>query len=221
LTLIVVLALTLLAPSEYNQVSVSVTDELSAFTKLGVWVYTLLALLFFTVHFEIYWNVRVWMTELGGFDGGVYSVFLIILGIGMVLGSQIGGVLADRSDKLAIAVPVLSLVVGFALTVLLINQGWLFLIGVFFIGIAVQISCSPIIVHSMRFARIAPMMSASMFQIGACSGVFVATYAYQFVNSTWGESLYNPLYIDAVLLPLLIIVAVWALFCLRRTKTYS
>jgi DHA1 family inner membrane transport protein len=210
-TLLTIVLVVLTASSDTKPETVSIANELSALARPKIWFYTLLAALVFTCWFEIYWNVRIWWTQLNEMPGEWYAIFLIVLGVGLVAGSQIGGMLADRYRKLAIWIPVLGIILGVSVTAIFIHQPIMMLIGVFILGTFIQVICSPIVIQSMQSAPQAPMMSATMFQVGACSGVFMATFAYQFVNSTFGEVAYNPLYIDFALIPLVLVFATLSL----------
>jgi DHA1 family inner membrane transport protein len=182
----VIFALTLVAivfavPFRPGDPSATMRNELSAFTRLQVWLTLVLASVGFGGIFAVYTYIAPVVTDVTGLTAGFVPWVLVVFGVGMTVGNFISGWLTDRSVIRALVISVSGVglsVLGFALFAhtepgLLI---FIFLIGAFAGG------CSPAIQTrlmdvSHNAQSIAAALNHSSLNIGNSLGAFLGGLA--------------------------------------------
>ncbi|GAB3265708.1 MFS transporter [Alteromonas gracilis] len=98
--------------------------ELTAFARPQVWLTLLIGAVGFGGMFAFYSYISPLVTETGGLGDGAVPVALLVFGLGMTLGTWLGGVVADRSVFGSMIVGGIGMTVVLALVALLSPYGW-------------------------------------------------------------------------------------------------
>jgi DHA1 family inner membrane transport protein len=123
LTVVVIGALTLVAvqlfvPRVVVHEDASPRQELSALQRPQVWLTLLVGAVGFGGFFAVYSYIAPTLTEVSGFAEGGVPIALALFGVGMTLGTMVGGRLADWSVlRTLVIAPVATLVVQLVFTV--------------------------------------------------------------------------------------------------------
>jgi DHA1 family inner membrane transport protein len=116
--LVTLVAVELFVPRIVVHEDASPRQELSALRRPQVWLTLLVGAVGFGGFFAIYSYVAPTLTEVSGFGEGGVPVVLALFGVGMTLGTMVGGRLADWSVlKTLVLAPVATLVVQLLFTV--------------------------------------------------------------------------------------------------------
>ncbi|MCS5718344.1 MFS transporter [Herbiconiux sp. CPCC 205763] len=182
----VIFALTLVAivaavPFQPGDPSATLRNELSAFTRLQVWLTLILASIGFGGIFAVYTYIAPVVTDVAGLSSGVVPWVLVVFGVGMTAGNFTSGWLADRSVSRTLLISLSALgvsVLGFAVFA---NTTPGLLIFVFLIG-ACAGACSPAIQTrlmdvSHNAQSIAAALNHSSLNIGNSVGAFLGGLA--------------------------------------------
>lgn len=102
-------------PQQRGDASSTFRRELGIFRIPQVWLTVAVAGIGFGAYFAIYSYIATFVTEVSGADDWVVPVALVAVGAGMVIGTFVGGALADRSVRRTL---VCGLVVIFATAIL-------------------------------------------------------------------------------------------------------
>nr|WP_202888629.1 MFS transporter [Kribbella solani] len=97
LGLLTLVAVWLWVPPQPVGSEVNVRSELSALRRPQVWMALLVGMVGFGGMFATYSYITPTMTELAGFSESAVTIVLAVYGIGMTVGTVLGGRLADRS----------------------------------------------------------------------------------------------------------------------------
>ncbi|GAA1595569.1 MFS transporter [Kribbella hippodromi] len=97
LGLLTLVAVWLWVPPQPVGSEVNVRSELSALRRPQVWMALLVGMVGFGGMFATYSFITPTMTELAGFSESAVTIVLAVYGIGMTVGTVVGGRLADRS----------------------------------------------------------------------------------------------------------------------------
>ena len=121
LTVVLVLAL---VPSAPGDPEASGRRELRAFASLQVWLTLLAGAIGFGGMFAVYTYVAPAVTDVARLSESAVPVFLLVFGVGMVLGTWVAGHLADWSVLRSLLGSALGLALSLALFAALIPYGW-------------------------------------------------------------------------------------------------
>jgi DHA1 family inner membrane transport protein len=121
LTLALVLAL---VPSAPGDPDASGRRELGAFASLQVWLTLLAGAIGFGGMFAVYTYVAPAVTDVARLPESAVPVFLLVFGVGMVLGTWVAGHLADWSVLRSLLGSALGLALSLGLYAALIPYGW-------------------------------------------------------------------------------------------------
>jgi MFS transporter, DHA1 family, inner membrane transport protein len=94
LTVVLVLAFVPASPADRSATG---RRELGALTRPQVWLTLLIGATGFGGIFAVYTYIAPTITDVGGLPAGAVPVFLLAFGLGMVAGTWVAGMLADRS----------------------------------------------------------------------------------------------------------------------------
>ncbi|MGD8194224.1 MFS transporter [Herbiconiux sp. P18] len=174
---VTLVAIALTVPFRPGDPSATMRNELSAFTRLQVWLTLLVGSVGFGGVFAVYTYVAPVVTDVTHREEGFVPWVLVSFGIGMTIGNAMAGWLTDRSVKR-------SLVVGLVGTGLSVLAFALFsgspvgiVVSIFFVG-AFAGSCSPAIQTrlmdvSHNAQSIAAALNHSSLNIGNTLGAFL------------------------------------------------
>ncbi|MCS5732719.1 MFS transporter [Herbiconiux daphne] len=178
----VIFALTLVAivvavPFRPGDPTATMRNELSAFTRLQVWLTLALGSIGFGGVFAVYTYVAPVVTDVTGLGEGFVPWVLVVFGIGMTIGNFVSGWLTDRSVKRSLIINIVGLglsVLAFGLTA---QTEVGLVVSVFFVG-AFAGSCSPAIQTrlmdvSHNAQSIAAALNHSSLNIGNSLGAFL------------------------------------------------
>ncbi|MCS5721080.1 MFS transporter [Herbiconiux sp. CPCC 203407] len=180
---ITLIAIAITVPLRPGDPGATLRNELSAFTRVQVWLTLLLGSIGFAGIFAVYTFVAPVVTDVTGLDEGFVPWVLVAFGVGMTVGTFVSGWLTDRSVKLSLTLGLLGVglsVLAFALTAQTVAG---LLISIFFIGIFAG-ACSPAVQTrlmdvSQNAQSIAAALNHSALNIGnslgaALGGVVIA-----------------------------------------------
>ncbi len=97
LSLLTVALVVAFVPASPGDAAATGRRELAAFAKVQVWLTLLAGAVGFGGMFAVFSYVAPTVTEVGGLGDGAVPVFLLVFGLGMVVGTWAAGVLADWS----------------------------------------------------------------------------------------------------------------------------
>ncbi|WP_019813118.1 MFS transporter [Saccharomonospora saliphila] len=90
-------AVAALVPAQAKPADVSLRGELRAFTRPQVWLAFAVVVFGFAATFSFYSYIKPVLTEVTGYTPTAVTVLLAVFGIGMTVGTAVGGPLADRA----------------------------------------------------------------------------------------------------------------------------
>ena len=174
---ITVVAIAVSVPFRPGDRTATMRNELTAFTRLQVWLTLAVGSIGFGGIFAVYTYIAPVVTDVSGLDASLVPWVLVVFGAGMTIGNFVSGWLTDRSVKRSLIISVTGLglaVLGFALFAhtpvgLFV---FIFLIGGF------AGSCSPAIQTrlmdvSHNAQSIAAALNHSSLNIGNTLGAFL------------------------------------------------
>jgi DHA1 family inner membrane transport protein len=213
------LALLLWIPSTRDLDGGSVRNELNALTRPLVWAMVAIAALGISSIFAVYTFIAPIVTNAANAAPVVVPVALAVFGVGMAVGNEVGGRIADRH-------PTRGLVLGYLLVSLFLivvglGGAWLptLFIGLFGVGASAMMAIPTIQVLLTRFAPDAPTLVGALNlaalnaanALGAVGGAFVIGAGFSVLATSWAGL--------ALVIAGLIIFALVIPRALRRTPT--
>ena len=189
----------------------SLRRELSAFRSGQVWLSIAVTVLGFGGMFGAFTYIAYTLTEVSGFASDAVPWLLVLFGVGLLVGNQLGGRLADRSiDRTLLlfigALAVVLLAFGLFASSRPATMVLLFLMGGFGFGTVPGLQS-----RVMRFAPAAPTLASSAnigaFNVGNALGAWLGGLA---ILAGLGYA--SPIFVGAGLtaLALLVMIAAWA-----------
>ena len=152
-------------------------EQLAALRRPAVWAALLSTLLGYGGVFTSYVYIAPQFTEVTGFSSGWITPLLLLFGVGLFVGNNLGGRLADRR-----LVPAVLGTIG-ALAVVLFSMTWLIenpvtaVIGTFVFGAAAFAVVAPLQLRVMNAAGHAPDVASaaniSAFTLGSALGIYL------------------------------------------------
>ncbi|MEC3916879.1 MFS transporter [Nocardia sp. CDC160] len=157
--------------------SAPLRDQVRALRRPAVWIGLLTTLLGYGGVFTGYVYLAPQLTEVTGLGKQWVTPMFLLFGIGLFVGNQLGGKLADRNLRLAPVVSIGSLAVAlFALT-LLIRNPITAALGLLAYGVAAFSVVAPLQLRVMRKAGDAPDIASaaniSAFTLGSALGIWL------------------------------------------------
>ncbi|MBS43293.1 MAG: MFS transporter [Nocardioides sp.] len=133
LSLLTVLLIWLFVPATPGNPAATGRRELAALKRLPVWLAALAGSVGFGGLFAVYSYVAPTITELGGLGDAAVPVFLLVFGVGMVVGTWVAGRMADWSVQKSLEVGTAGLIVALLAYWALAGAGWWLLPVTFFV----------------------------------------------------------------------------------------
>ncbi|MDX2706084.1 MFS transporter [Streptomyces sp. PA03-6a] len=171
----------------------TISRELGALTRPLVWATLAVASLGISSIFAVYTFIGPYITDAAGASQAIIPIALAVFGIGMAVGNQIGGRLADRFALRGLACGYL-LALGF-LVVVALGGTWLpvLFVGLFGVGASAMMAIPSIQVLLTRFAPNSPTLMGAMNlaalnlanALGAVGGAIVLSAGFSVLSTAW------------------------------------
>ena len=189
-------AVAALVPQQPKPTDVSVRGELRAFRRPQVWLAFAIVVFGFAATFSFYSYIKPVLTDITGYTPTAVTALLALFGVGMTVGTALGGRLADRAPLRTLYVFLASLAVALLLFVFTSQNMVLAAINVFVIG-AVGFAAIPSIqARILDSAKEAPALGSASIQstfniansLGAYLGGLVIAGGFGLIAPSWGIS---------------------------------
>ncbi|MGA1837457.1 MFS transporter [Herbiconiux sp. 11R-BC] len=164
-------------PFQPGDPAATMRNELSAFTRLQVWLTLALGSIGFGGVFAVYTYIAPVVTDVTGLGAGVVPWVLVAFGLGMTVGNFVSGWLTDRSVKRSLVITVIGLGVSVLAFGLFAHLAVGLFVTVFFVG-GFAGACSPgiqtrLMDVSHNAQSIAAALNHSALNIGNSLGAFL------------------------------------------------
>jgi MFS transporter, DHA1 family, inner membrane transport protein len=136
LAALTVLLIALFVPATPGNPEATGRRELSALRSPLLWLTILAGAVGFGGMFALFSYIAPAVTEVGGLAESAVPIFLLVMGIGMVVGNWVAGILIDWSLRTTVLLSPLVLAVTLLLTWALVPYGWVALPAVFLVMLA-------------------------------------------------------------------------------------
>jgi len=171
------LGIAFLVPRHRGEAAPNLRAELAALSRPQVLLSLTMTAVGFGGVFTSFTYVAPLLQDVGGFSPGAVSALLVLIGAGSVVGTLVGGNLADRRLDLTLGSSFAALVVVLFAFVLTIHNQVLAVVTVFAFGIAGYAAMPGLQVRVLQKAGGAPTLSAtttaSAFNVGNAGGAFL------------------------------------------------
>ncbi|TDD80906.1 MFS transporter [Saccharopolyspora karakumensis] len=186
-------AVVVLVPQQPKPIGVSVRGELGAFRRPQVWLSFAVVAFGFAAIFSYFSYIKPVFTDVTGFSAGAVTPLLAVFGVGMTIGTALGGRLADRSPLKTLYVGISALAVSLAVFALTAQNPVMASIMVFVIGATGFTAIPSIQARILDQAKEAPALGSasihSAFNIanslGAYLGGVVIAAGFGLVSPSW------------------------------------
>ena len=174
-----VLGIALLVPKDRGEALPELGAELKALSNPQVLLSLAMTAVGFGGVFTAFTYIAPLLRDVGGFSPGAVSMLLVLIGAGSVVGTLLGGNLADRRLNLTLGGSFAALAVVLFVFVFAINYQVLAVFTVFAFGVAGYAAMPGLQVRILRKAGDAPTLSAtftaSAFNVGNAGGAFLGS----------------------------------------------
>jgi len=162
LGLITVTLIVLFVPSIPGDKEATGRRELSAFTRIQVWLTLLAGAIGFGGMFAVYSYIAPTLTDVGGLAESSVPVFLLAFGLGMTFGTWLAGELADWSVSRSLLIGAAGMGVALGIFALVAPSGWWSLPVVFSISVLGSVLVINLQLRLMEVAGDAQTLGAAM-----------------------------------------------------------
>ena len=166
-----------LIPRDRGEARPNLRSELTALLRLQVLLSLAMTAVGFGGVFTAFTYIAPLLRDVGGFSPGAVAVLLVLIGAGSVVGTLLGGNLADRRLNLTLGGSFAALALVLLAFVFTIHNQALVVITVFAFGVAGYAAMPGLQVRILRKAGDAPTLSAtvtaSAFNVGNAGGAFL------------------------------------------------
>lgn len=162
LGLVTVTLIVLFVPSIPGDKEATGRRELSAFTRIQVWLTLLAGAIGFGGMFAVYSYIAPTLTDVGGLAESSVPVFLLAFGLGMTFGTWLAGELADWSVSRSLLIGSAGMGVALGVFALLAPSGWWALPVVFSISVLGSVLVVNLQLRLMEVAGDAQTLGAAM-----------------------------------------------------------
>lgn len=186
-------AVAALVPNQPKPENVSVRGELRAFRRPQVWLAFAVVVFGFAATFSFYSYIKPVLTDVTGYTPGAVTVLLALFGVGMTVGTAVGGRLADRAPMRTLYVFLTALAGSLGLFVLTAHNAVLAAITVFLIGATGFAAIPSIQARILDRAKEAPALGSASIQstfniansLGAYLGGMVIAAGFGLTAPSW------------------------------------
>ncbi|SHF59153.1 MFS transporter [Streptoalloteichus hindustanus] len=157
-------AVAALVPWQARPTDVSLRGELRAFTRPQVWLAFAVVVFGFAAIFSFYSYVKPVFTDVTGYTPTAVTVLLAVFGVGMTVGTAVGGRLADRDPMRTLYVFLAALAASLALFASTAHSALLAPVTVFLIGATGFAAIPSIQSRILDQAKEAPALGSASIQ---------------------------------------------------------
>ncbi|KAA5829230.1 MFS transporter [Saccharopolyspora hirsuta] len=157
-------AVAALVPDQPKPTDVSLRGELRAFRRPQVWLAFAVVVFGFAATFSFYSYIKPVLTDVTGFSPTAVTPLLALFGVGMTVGTALGGRLADRNPMRTLYVFLTALAASLGLFVLTSHSAVLAPITVFLIGATGFAAIPSIQARILDQAKEAPALGSASIQ---------------------------------------------------------
>ncbi|WP_406688486.1 MFS transporter [Saccharopolyspora sp. ID03-671] len=186
-------AVAVLVPKQPKPTEVSLRGELRAFRNPQVWIAFAVVVFGFAAIFSFYSYIKPVLTDVTGFSATAVTPLLAVFGVGMTVGTAIGGRLADRAPLKTLCAGISALAVSLAVFALTAQNPIMAPIMVFLIGATGFTAIPSIQARILDEAKEAPALGSASIQstfniansLGAYLGGVVIAAGFGLVSPSW------------------------------------
>ena len=157
-------AVAALVPWQPKPTDVSLRGELRAFGRPQVWLAFAVVIFGFAATFSFYSYVKPVLTDVTGYSPATVTVLLAVFGVGMTVGTAVGGRLADRNPMRTLYVFLTALAAALALFAATAHSAVLAPVTVFLIGATGFAAIPSIQARILDQAKEAPALGSASIQ---------------------------------------------------------
>lgn len=191
--LVALAAVALLVPKQPKPTEVSLRGELRAFRRPQVWIAFAVVVFGFAATFSFYSYIKPVLTDVTGFSATTVTPLLAVFGVGMTVGTALGGRLADRAPLKTLCAGLTSLAVSLAVFAMTAQSPIMAPIMVFLIGATGFTAIPSIQARILDHAKEAPALGSASIQstfniansLGAYLGGVVIAAGFGLVSPSW------------------------------------
>lgn len=207
--LIALAGVALLVPSTPADPDARIGREVAAFRAPQVWASLAITTLGFGGMFGAFTYIAYTVTEVSGFSAGAVSWLLVLFGIGLFAGNQVGGRAADRNLQRTLALALAALTVVMVLFALSAHSRPATIVLIAAMGLAGFATVPALQLRIMVFAPTAPTLAAGAnigaFNLGNAIGAWLGG-----LTISAGLGYTSPLWVGAAMVAAGLIVCVTA-----------
>ncbi|EHR61570.1 MFS transporter [Saccharomonospora cyanea] len=186
-------AVAVLVPAQPRPADVSLRGELRAFRSPQVWLAFAVVVFGFAATFSFYSYIKPVLTDVTGYSPTAVTVLLALFGVGMTVGTAVGGRLADRAPLRTLYVFLTALAASLALFVVTAHHAVLAPITVLLIGATGFAAIPSIQTRILDHARESPALGSASVQstfnianaLGAYLGGLVIAAGFGLTSPSW------------------------------------
>ncbi|SFS46750.1 MFS transporter [Saccharopolyspora flava] len=186
-------AVAVLVPKQPKPTEVSLRGELRAFRNPQVWIAFAVVVFGFAAIFSFYSYIKPVLTDVTGFSATAVTPLLAVFGVGMTVGTALGGRLADRAPLKTLCAGISALAVSLAVFALTAQSPIMAPIMVFLIGATGFTAIPSIQARILDQAKEAPALGSASIQstfniansLGAYLGGVVIAAGFGLVSPSW------------------------------------
>jgi MFS transporter, DHA1 family, inner membrane transport protein len=186
-------AVAVLVPKQPKPTEVSLRGELRAFRRPQVWLAFAVVVFGFAAIFSFYSYIKPVLTDVSGFSATAVTPLLAVFGVGMTVGTAVGGRLADRSPLKTLCVGISALAASLVVFALTAQNPIMAPIMVFLIGATGFTAIPSIQARILDEAKEAPALGSASIQstfniansLGAYLGGVVIAAGFGLVSPSW------------------------------------
>ncbi|MHA6801502.1 MFS transporter [Bounagaea algeriensis] len=191
--LVALIAVAALVPQQSKPQNVSVSGELRTFLRGRMWLAFGVVVFGFAATFSFYSYIKPVLTDITGFTPIAVTVLLAVFGVGMTVGTALGGRLGDIAPMWTLCVGLSALAVSLALFTVTAQNMVLATINVFLIGATAFTAMPSIQGRILDLAKDAPALGSASIQstfniansLGASAGGAVLGAGFGLLSPSW------------------------------------
>lgn len=157
----VAIAVTIKSQGADEASSASVSSQLAAFGDRNLLASLAITVLAWTGFMTFYGYIAPVAESVAGIERASLTWVLVIVGLGLVIGNNIGGRTADASLRLSLIGWPVAMIVALVLVGLLAPYKWPFLVASFIFGITAFANVPPMQMRVMKYGAAAPELAAT------------------------------------------------------------
>ena len=161
LGVVALIAITVAIERQPKEIPTSIASQLSAFRNWNLFASLLFTVLGWAGFMTLYGYIAPLAEEVARFDRSAITGVLVVVGLGLVLGNNIGGHSADRNLKRSLLLWPLLTILALLLLGAVEHYSWLFLIAAFLFGVATFANLPAMQMRVMIYGKQAPELAAT------------------------------------------------------------